>query len=249
MIILKNDTGDFIYFDVVTQYSRSFGSQVSAHPVDGSGVVSDHVTKSNPRIQLVGSISGADFNSGKPNNLPAEQRNFIGIDQIVVPADIAQEISIRSENSPLDFAPDVVGQFFTDSLPQVNGISEGRDSLYAETILYNVLKSFYDNKVKLTLYEFDEGIVSSDPIEDVFITSLNINETVSSGDSFSFDITLEKVTFSNLLEEDIPEDVQEDFRKKSEEEESLGGDNGTDVTGTPRESDSGTFAFQTAAGG
>lgn len=239
MIILKSEVGDYIYLDVVTQYSRSFKSQVSSHPVDGSGIVTDHVTKQNPRIQVVGSITGADFNFSKPRLSP-EDRKFIGITQLVVPSEIASAVYVEGENSPLDLAPDIAGQFFSDTVPQLKNLSEGRDALYSEKLLYSILKSFYTNKTKLTLYEFDENSVDTSPLEDVFITSLNINETVSSGDAFQFDITFEKVTFSNLVEEELPEEVQVNLKKKADEEVDNGGESG-DVENVPRDADYRSF--------
>lgn len=247
MIILKSENGDFIYLDVVTQYSRSLASQVSSHPVDGSGTVSDHVIKQNPRLQLVGNLSGADFNSGKPDLSP-EDRVFIGISQIVVESDVADIISVSYEDNPLTLLPDVIGQFFTDTLPEVEGITDGRSSSYSEKILFSVLRSFYKNKRNLTLYEFDNGTVV-ETIEDVFITSLNVNETVTSGDSLAFDITLEQVTFSSLVEEEIPEDVQQAFREKTAEKQNKGGEGISEaLNGPSRKSDIAT-ALQSLYGG
>lgn len=232
MIILKNDAGDFIYLDVVTQYSRSFSSQVSQHPVDGSGTVSDHVTIQNPKFQIVGNITGADFNSGKPILSP-EDRSFIGIDQIVVESDIASIIEVSYDNSPSNLLPDIAGQFFSDSLPEIENLNEGRDAVYSEKVLYEVLKNFQRRKQKLTVYEFDNNTVSGQPIDNVFIINLAINETATTGDSLAFDITLEQVTISNLLEEELPEDVQEDFRRKNEEKKKKGGQSAVDSEGNP----------------
>lgn len=223
MIILKSEQGDFIYLDVVTQYSRSFASQVSSHPVDGAGVVTDHVTRQNPRIQLVGNITGADFNSSKPD-LNADERAYLGIDQVIVSSDIAQQVKVSYEDSPLNLLPDSLGQFFSDTLPEVSGIVDGRDASYSEKILFSVLEKFYQNKRKLTLFEFDHDNKIVDTISNVFITSLNINESVSTGESLAFDITLEQVTFSYLLEEDIPEDVQAAFLKQAAEKANKGGE-------------------------
>lgn len=235
MIVLKSENGDFIFLDVVTQYSRSFNSGVSSHPVDGSGIVSDHVIKQNPRIQLVGLISGADFNVTKPS-LTAEDRELIGIRQVVDPNAVATSIEVSYENNALNLFPDVAGQFFSDTLPEIERLREDREAAYSEKVLLEVLVGFHKNKRKLTMYEFDRGVVV-DTQEDVFITSLNINETATNGDALSFDITLEKVTFSFLLESELPEDVQEDFRKKAEEEEKKGGQGTVDATGEPRTSD------------
>lgn len=221
MIVLKNQSGDFIYLDVVTQYSRNFSSQVSQHPVDGSGTVSDHVTTQNPKYQIVGNITGADFNSGKPE-LTSEERSFMGISQIVVESDIASVIEVNYENNPLNLLPDIAGQFFSDTLPEIENLNEGRDAIYSEQLLFEVLKKFQTRKERLVLYDFDNDILSGAPVEDVFITNLAVNESATTGDALAFDITLEKVTISMLLEEAIPEDVQQDFQQKNAEKEKKG---------------------------
>lgn len=231
MIILKNDNSDFIYLDVVTKYSKNYSSKLSQHPVDGSGVITDHVTKNNPKISLVGSITGADFNFSKPQ-LTSEDRSYIGIGQLLISTDIAREVEVSNDNNPTNLFPDVVGQFFSDSLPEVTNLSEGRSESYSEKALVNVLRSFYENKDKLTLYEFDLGSVV-DTLEDVFITNLDVSEAFESGDAIKFNITLEKATFSYLLLSTIPEDVREDFQAKKAEEKKLGGQDAQDTEESP----------------
>ena len=239
MIALKNENGDFIYLDVVTQYTQTFTSQISQHPVDGSGVVSDHVIKQNPKIQIVAQITGADFNYSKPD-LTAEDRNFIGVNQVVVSTDRASLVEVSYENNAFNLLPDVAGQFFSDSIPEVQNLSEGRDASYSEKILFEILKTFYKEKSKLTVYEFDNGGVDSNPTDNVFITNLSRNESAENGDGLLLNITLEQVTISNLLETEIPEDVREDFQKKDAQKSNKGGVGSTDVTGTPQEVNTGS---------
>lgn len=231
MILLKSENGDFIYLDVITQLSKNFSSQVTQHPVDGSGTVSDHVIKNNPRFQLVGKITGADFNSSKPN-LTSETRAFIGIDQVVVSSDVAGAIEVSYENNVYNLLPDVVGQFFSETLPEIENINETKGASYTEKALFSVLRSFRDNKRKLTIYEFEGDSVSGDLIEDVYITNLSVNETVSDGDALAFDITLEQVTISNLIEVEIEtsRDVRPDLQVKAEEKSNKGGQTATEVS-------------------
>jgi len=227
MIILKNENSDFIYLDVVSKYSTTLTSQLSQHPVDGAGVVSDHVTNQNPKISITGFISGADFNFSKPV-LSAEDRSFIGIGRLLISTDIAREVEVLNNKPPLSLFPDVVGQAFSESLPEILNINEERNSSYSEKALYAVLKSFYDKKEELTLYEFDLGSVVDD-LDRVFIVGLSVNETVESGDSLAFNIDLERVTFSSLMETEIPEDVQQAFKKKVVEEKRIGGETASDT--------------------
>lgn len=221
MIILKNETGDFIYLDVVTRYSRNLSSQITQHPVDGAGTTSDNVVIQNPRFQITGNITGADFNSSKPT-LTSEDRFFIGIDQIVVESDVATIVEVNYEDSPKNLLPDIAGQFFSDTLPTIDNLNEGRDARYSERVLYEILQNFQLRKEKLSIYDFDNGSVDVSPVRNVFISSLKVNESATTGDALSFDMTLEQITIATLLKEKIPEDVQESFRKKNAEEKKRG---------------------------
>lgn len=226
MIILKNKNSDFIYLDVVTKYSQTLSSKVSQHPVDGFGVVSDHVTQENPKLKITGFLTGADFNLSKPRLTP-EERGFIGIDQVVVESDIASAITVTSEDSPTDLLPNIAGQFFTDTLPEIEGISEDRDDSYSEKALFLKLESLYINKEVLSVFEFDDGSVVESFLPDVVITNLTIKESPETGDALAFDLTLEQLTFSYLIETRVPVDVAEE-QQQQVAEEAAKGDKSTD---------------------
>ena len=227
-IALKSESGDFIYLDVVTGYSHTFQSQVSQHPVDGSGTVSDNVTKQNLVIKLKGSITGADFNSGKPKDLSAEDRKFIGVGQVVVEGDIAGVIEVKSEDSFTNLLPDFAGQFFTDVLPTIEGISEGRSASYSEAILFKVLESFHEDKENLTIFEFDSGARVGQRT-DMFITGLSLSEATESGDAIEFDITLEQIKFSSLLEVTVKIETAPAFKEKAGGVVDKGSQSSTDI--------------------
>lgn len=214
-IALKSDAGDFIYFDAVTNYSQNYSSSVSQHPVDGSGVISDNVVKNNPVIKIRGVLSGADFNSSKPE-LISEDRNRLGVLSIVSDGEIAQPITVNYDTNPNTISPDVIGQFFTDSLPEISGLTEGREASYSERALSKVLKTFYEDRVQLTLYEFDDGTIV-DEVTDLYLVGLPLEESAQTGDSIHFSLTLEKVQISTLIEEEIPEDIRSDFQEQAAE--------------------------------
>ena len=217
MIILKNQNSDFIYLDVVTKYSQTLSSKVSQHPVDGFGVVSDHITKENPKLQISGFLTGADFNFSKPKLTP-EDRGFIGISQVVVESDIASAIRVTNENNPTNLLPDISGQFFSDTLPEVQGLSEDRGDSYSEKALFLKLESLYINKEVLSVFEFNDGSVVESFLPDVVITNLTIKESTETGDALAFDLTLEQITFSYLIETRVPVDVAEAQQKQITEE-------------------------------
>jgi len=238
-IVLKSERGDFIYFDVVTSYTQTFQSQVTQHPVDGSGTVSDQVTKSNPIIKVRGFISGADFNSSKPPELSVEDRQFIGLDQVVVSSDIASIIEVKSEDSFTNLLPDVAGQFFTDKLPQIENLSENRESTYYEKILFGILLGFQVNKARLSIFEFDKGLIVEE-IADLFITNLTESEKAESGDALEIDVTLERVTFSTLMQATVETTPAEGVEAKTEPKVDKGNRTGSEsedtVTDTERDS-------------
>jgi hypothetical protein len=194
--------------------------------VDGFGVVSDHVTQENPKLKITGFLTGADFNLSKPRLTP-EERGFIGIDQVVVESDIASAITVTSEDSPTDLLPNIAGQFFTDTLPEIEGISEDRDDSYSEKALFSKLESLYINKEVLSVFEFDDGSVVESFLPDVVITNLTIKESPETGDALAFDLTLEQLTFSYLIETRVPVDVAEE-QQQQVAEEAAKGDKSTD---------------------
>jgi hypothetical protein len=224
MIVLKNKTSDFIYLDVVTSYSKSLSSQVTQHPVDGSGTISDNVVANNAKFQIAGNITGADFNTGKPDRaLGQEDRAYMGIEQIVVEGSVATAVQVSY--TPLNFLPDFIQTTLRDEAPVVNNLNENRASVYSEKVLFKVLQGFQESREKLTLYEFDEGLDTDSTIENVFITSVSVREEATSGDSLVFDIGLEQIVISKLLEQELPEDVQEDFATRAAQVQKKGDKN------------------------
>jgi len=236
LIILKNKNSDFIYLDVVTKYSQTLSSKVSQHPVDGLGVISDHITQENPKLSITGFLSGADFNFSKPR-LSSEDRGFIGIGQIVVDSDIATEIQVSNDDNPTNLLPDVVGQFFSDTLPEVTGLSENRKDSYTEKALFLKLESLYLNRDVLSVFEFNDGAVVDSFLVDVVITNLTIKESTETGDALAFDITLEQITFAKLLETRVPVDVAEDRQNQVKEEAAKGDKSTNEVAADEGEND------------
>lgn len=242
-IALKNSTGDFIYFDVITRYGQKLPSQLTKHPVDGKGVISDHIVQDNPQFHLVGFISEADFNSSKPD-LTSEDRAWLGVNSVVVDSDIASIVSVDSDNNPNNLFPDVIGQFFTDSIPEISGVNEVKQASYSNIILVDVLKEFYRKRETVSLFEFDRGNIVQE-LFDMVITNIAVDETAENGDGIAFDITLEQANISNLVEEELPEDVRTDFQAKASAEAKKGSKQGNSVDApyTATESDSGSFAI------
>lgn len=248
MLALKSQQGDLVFFDVVSRYSRGFQSQATEHPVDGSGVISDHVINRNPSITINGYITGADFNSLKPQELVDSDKETLGLQSVVVEGSVATPVQIDYDNNPTNLFPDVIGQFFTDTRPQISNISPSRGS---EKDIFKVLKSYRDTKAQLTLYEFDtingrDQIVETIPegiSEALFITGLNIDETAEVGDALAFSMTLAVLRISSLVEEEIPDYVREQYREKAADKSNKGVQQGEEATITEILSDSNNATF------
>jgi hypothetical protein len=221
MIAIKSQEGDVVFFDVVTRYSQSFRSQLTQHPVDGAGTVSDHVVKQNPQVTLSGIISGADFNQSKPQNLSEEQRNRLQVGASVIdPASIASIIEIKSEDGALNLLPGSVSQFTSNSVPTIENLSEGRGN---EKDVFTLLKGYSDRKEAVNIYEFDdvgEGMTIVDelpekPSQRVYITNLSKDETAQQGDALTVNMTFQIATVTTLQEEEVPANMRQDVQDQA----------------------------------
>ena len=216
MIAIKaSESGDVIFFDVVTRYSRGFQSQVTKHPVDGAGTVSDHVIKQNPTITVKGFVSGADFNSdsfASESNL----RQALGTGNVYGERQSAGNITITSgpEGLITSITQSAIGQFLTEEKPKITGYDQSRE----DSEVVKKLESIRDSKEAVTLHEFDrEGaggtlsIVRDMPEESqqrAYLTGLNINEDAQNGDGKSLTLTFEIVTITTLQTAVVPENTE-----------------------------------------
>ena len=72
------------------------------------------------------------------------------------------------------------------------------------------------------MFEFNDGSVVESFLPDVVITNLTIKESTETGDALAFDLTLEQITFSYLIETRVPVDVAEEQQKQVKEETAKG---------------------------
>ena len=54
---------NFLLFDSVTSWNRSYSGTVSEHPIDSGGSVADHFISANPTFTLSAVISGVDIST------------------------------------------------------------------------------------------------------------------------------------------------------------------------------------------
>ena len=218
----ENPSG-FIYIDTVTNYSQDFKGRITSHPVDNGASITDHFIKDNSIYNISGVISGTDL-SAIPWMITDQEGN-----KPVNAQRQAEPVSLDFKGSKLlQYVPDSIGQFLKKSLPTINvDQSTIRTDLNYEILVKDLLKGIlsgvrYDPKKNrnvsniqtVELYEFD-GVNIRDIISDLVITNFRIREDADTGDALFLDITLEQVTFAALEKVQIPQDVQEAFKKKA----------------------------------
>lgn len=206
-------TQGFIYFDAVTAYKRSYTGSVSKNPIDGGGLISDHFTRENPVITISAVISSVDISIKGINifdldgNSPNNTRWW------------KDSVKVNSNDKSLtNFLPDVVGQFFTPTKPQIVLASQPVDTLEQ---VRDLLTSLFDrNKVELVkLYEYENSQLLKAPLGNLVLTSLSFNETPESGEGLYCELTLEQITFVSTRTAQVPSGIREallaqDLQKK-----------------------------------
>lgn len=211
----------FIYIDSVSSYTKDFRGQVTKHPVDTGANISDHFISENPVYNISGVISGTDLSS-----IPYYVRDQEGNR----PFNAQQQPTSISLNSSsqglLQYIPDSVAQFLNLSGPTVEVFGNTRTDLTYEIaskdlfekiltgLKFNEQTNKTESNIQLVqLYEFD-GVNIRDIIDDLVITSFRVREDVDTGDALFLDLTLEGVRFAYIERVKIPQDVQQDLKKK-----------------------------------
>ena len=213
----------FIYIDCTVAYSQDYRGQVTKHPVDAGASITDHFIKENPVFTISGVISGTDLSYIPWLLLDENQQRPLNAQEQPWP------ISINLQGSKLlQYLPATIGQFLGTSKPKVEFFGNQRTDLSNEVVVKDILKGIlkglkYNPKADrseshiqiVELYEFD-GINIRDIIHDLVITSFRIDENPDTGDALFLNLTLEQVTFALLEKTEIPKDVADAVKKKSE---------------------------------
>lgn len=182
----------FIYMDAVTQYTRDFKGSVTSHPIGSGGKISDHFIRDNPVYSFTGVISGADISIG---------REYILGESGDVPMNVfpdIPEVKIKgNENDLLSLLPDSVSQFFVDAEASVSvSNTRRRDTLIR---VRSLLESLFDKDglSLVTLYEYKSNKLDRF-IDPLVMTSLSFSESPDSGLALYINVTLEKISFTEL---------------------------------------------------
>lgn len=225
----ENDatTAGLLYFDVVTAYTQNYRGQVTKHPVDTGGNISDHFVKENPVFTISGVFTGVDISTGtflirdQDNNLPFNNDS------------VFENVSVNSNetNRFKKFLPDSIGQFLSDPTPEIT-MQEARQDLteqirdmivnLVEGIRYNEKTSQFDSHIQLvSIYEY-EGRTIKRIRNNFVLNNIMFREDANSGNALYADITLEQVTFARLEKTQIPADVANSIKGKSAKKVSKG---------------------------
>ena len=213
----------YIYLDAVTNYSQDYRGQVTKHPVDAGASITDHFIKENPIFTISGVVSGTDLSHIPWQLLDENQQRPLNAQEQPAP------ISINLQGSKLlQYLPATIGQFLGTSKPNVEFFGNQRTDLSNEIVVEDVLRGIlqglkYNPKTDrseshiqlVELHTFD-GTNIRDIIYDLVITSFRIDENPDTGDALFLNLTLEQVTFALLEKTEIPKDVADAVKKKSE---------------------------------
>jgi hypothetical protein len=209
----------FIYFDVVTKYSKQLSGKVTAHPLDAGANITDHYISENPKYNLVGVISSADI-SGIPSRISVDGESPLNVN----PQSGAVIVN-DSFFGVLSFIPDSGSQFMP-SRPESVSIDSTQRTDYKDQIntliaklmtglVYNEQEKKLRNRMTLiTLYEFVDDILTIES-EDLVMTGCSFEEDPDTGTGLFVTMSLEQVSFVTLEKTELPKDVSDSLSKAS----------------------------------
>ncbi|MDF5713577.1 MAG: hypothetical protein PUP93_06730 [Rhizonema sp. NSF051] len=216
----SDDYGFWIYFDAVTQYNRSLKGQVTKNPTARGRNSTDNFTPENPSFSFTGIISFADISTiqhlikDEDGSSPNNTRSF------EVNAAIIQNSSSRLIN----LLPDSISQFLPANKPTVIVDPVGSNmKTFVESCLVKLMSGSYYNQATgktqtkirpVILCEF-EGTQITKRYEDLCLISVDIKETVDSGNSLFCDLQFEQVNFVTLKTTALSADVVKALKSKA----------------------------------
>lgn len=215
-----SDVSGMIYFDAVTLYNRSYTGQVTKHPVDVGGNITDHFIRENPRFTLSGVISSVDISTN------VATLSAITGETIVNERDVVDPVQVSSSDQSLinKLLPASISQFVGTNKPEVSLAAErqeDRESIrdlitnLMNGVRFNEDTGQFDPYVEvIRLYEFD-GVTLRRVTNNLVIANTTYNESADSGDALYVDLQIEQVTFAYLKKTEIPQDVQASLQKKA----------------------------------
>lgn len=230
----NTENSGFIYMDAVTSYTRNYKGQVTKHPVDQGGNITDHFIKDNPTFTISAVITGVDISTG--TYLIQDLEGNTPYNSGVAPS--AVSVNSTDDSVLRRFIPDSLGQFLSDSTPDVvvdtqriDLIEQIRDALISlnSGVKFNEDTGQFDSNIELVrLFEFD-GYLLKRILNNLVITNITFREDANTGFALYCDITFEQITFASLRKTEIPQDVQQTLSKKAASKEDQGKQNSLEV--------------------
>lgn len=214
------ETG-FIYFDVVTAYSRSTRGQVTKHAISGGTYVTDHFVRDNPEISISAIVSFADI-SPESNLIVDVSGNKANNSN----PQTGEVIVTESASSLVNYLPASISQYLPKSAPTVSLASNILKTNYKDfveqaletitsSVKFNESTSKFETYIRVTqLYEF-LGTSLTKIKTDLVLTEFSIKEDESSGDALLVDLKFEKVKFVSQKRTAIPKDITNSLKKKA----------------------------------
>lgn len=243
-----NQLSGFIYFDVVTKYSKQLSGKVTSHPLDAGASITDHYISENPKYSIVGVISSADI-TGIPQIITVDGEYPLNVNRQGNP------VSIDNGGSGLQSS--VVGSIvnrlsskYLTATPEKVTVSSSPRTDYrdqVEALLRDLMTGLvYDEKAKklknkmnlITLFEFYANILATES-EDLVMTSCNFDEDADTGSGLFVSMTLEQVNFVSLQKAELPKDVAASLSKSAQGTSKKAKADGTEKTvGNPNDATS-----------
>lgn len=230
------NTGGFIFFDCTSSYTTNNKGQVTKHPISLGSFITDHYVRENKTITLSAVISGADISNSSflIQDLDGNKafNTFSPVESV--------KVNSTDQSVLKKFIPDSIGQFLSDSTPEVvmdparNDILEQVRAMLEslnDGVIFNDKTGQFDPNIQLVeLYEYDETILRK-ITDNLVVTSLVFKEDTNTGYGLYFDMGLEQVTFAYLKKTTIPKSIQPSLKKKAEAKTDKGKADSTPDTG------------------
>lgn len=239
----STENGGFIYFDAVSSYTQNYKGQVTRHPIDSGGNVTEHYIKDNPVFTIGAVITGVDISTGTYLIQDLEGNSPYNSS----PAPDAVSVNSTDQSVLKRFIPDSIGQFLSDIRPDVvvdsnriDLLEQIRQALIDLTagVIFNSKTGQFDPSIQLVrLFEYDNTLLRK-VINNLVMTKITFKEDPNTGYGLYCDITFEQVTFAFLKKTTIPKDVQDSIKKKSSSKATKGKQDSTPDAGTaPKDTD------------
>lgn len=215
-----NQLSGFIYFDVVTKYSKQLSGKVTSHPLDAGAKITDHYVSENPKYTIVGVISSADI-SGIPRKINVDGETPLNAGFQPGPVVVNDSFS-----GVLNFAPNTANQFLqsnqesvgvdttqrTDYNRQINALME---AVMTGLVYDDQAKKLKNRMTLITLYEFMNEILWAEA-DDLVLTGFSFEEDADSGNGLFVTMQLEQVSFVTLQKTELPKDVAASLSKAAQ---------------------------------